>query len=61
MVDKLKEKGFRDARIISDSIIINNDKTISINIDIEEGKNTPMVKLTFWAIQYILMNNSIKC
>ena len=27
VVDKLKEKGFRDARIISDSLIINNDKT----------------------------------
>ncbi|MFY0712479.1 BamA/TamA family outer membrane protein [Seonamhaeicola sp. NFXS20] len=38
VVDKFKENGYRDARIISDSIIYNNDKTISINIDINEGE-----------------------
>ena len=47
VVDKLKEKGFRDARIISDSIIINNDKKISINIDIEEGEKYSYGKINF--------------
>ena len=47
VVDKLKEKGFRDARIISDSIIINNDKTISINIEIEEGEKYTYGKINF--------------
>ncbi|UOB18875.1 outer membrane protein assembly factor BamA [Abyssalbus ytuae] len=37
VVDAYKEKGYRDARILSDSIIYNNDNTISINIDVEEG------------------------
>jgi outer membrane protein insertion porin family len=37
VVDKYKENGYRDARILSDSIIVNNDKTISININLEEG------------------------
>ena len=36
VIDKYKEKGFRDARIISDSIIYNNDKSISLNIKFEE-------------------------
>ncbi|WP_116525174.1 BamA/OMP85 family outer membrane protein [Seonamhaeicola aphaedonensis] len=37
VVDKFKEHGYRDARIVSDSIIYNNDKTISININVTEG------------------------
>lgn len=37
-VDKMKENGYRDARIISDSIIYNNDGTISLNIDVNEGE-----------------------
>ena len=38
VIDFYKEKGYRDARIISDSLIRNNDNTISLNINIEEGK-----------------------
>jgi outer membrane protein insertion porin family len=37
LIDFFKEKGYRNARIISDSIIKNKDNTLSINIDIEEG------------------------
>lgn len=38
MIDKYKENGYRDARVLSDSIIVNNDRTISININLEEGE-----------------------
>ncbi|MBL7472412.1 outer membrane protein assembly factor BamA [Robertkochia sediminum] len=37
IVNKYKENGYRDARIVSDSIIYNDDNTISIAIDVEEG------------------------
>ena len=38
IIDKYKEKGFRDARITSDSVIYNKDKNdLSIKINIEEG------------------------
>jgi outer membrane protein insertion porin family len=48
IVDKYKENGYRDARIISDSIIYNNDKTISLIIDLEEGE-----KYTFGDINFV--------
>ena len=38
IVDFYKEKGYRDARIISDSLIRNNDNSVSLNINVEEGK-----------------------
>jgi len=47
VVDKFKENGFRDARIISDSIIKNNDKTISIVVNVEEGEKYTFGKITF--------------
>ncbi len=47
VIDKYKENGYRDARIISDSIIKNNDKTISININVEEGEKYTFGKITF--------------
>lgn len=37
LIDKYAENGYRDARIISDSITVNDDKTISIHIKLEEG------------------------
>ena len=37
IIDFYKEKGYRDARIISDSVIT-NDNLIKLNIDINEGK-----------------------
>ena len=37
LVDKYKENGYRDARVISDTIIHNNNKDITLQIKIEEG------------------------
>ena len=48
VVDKYKENGYRDARIISDSLIVNNDKTVSLNIKVNEGE-----KYTFGNISFI--------
>ncbi|MDW5287355.1 outer membrane protein assembly factor BamA [Formosa sp. PL04] len=48
VIDTYKENGYRDARILSDNIVVNNDETISINIDIEEG-----AKYTFGKIDFI--------
>ncbi len=47
IVDKYKENGYRDARIISDSIIYNNDKTISLVIKVEEGEKYTFGKISF--------------
>ncbi|MEL6810075.1 MAG: POTRA domain-containing protein [Bacteroidota bacterium] len=38
LVEKYKENGFRDARVLSDTLIINDEKNISLELDIEEGK-----------------------
>jgi outer membrane protein insertion porin family len=48
LIDKYKENGFRDARVISDSIIYNNDETISLLINVEEGE-----KYTFGEINFV--------
>ena len=37
LIDFYKEKGYRDARIISDTLVSNDDNSISINFDMEEG------------------------
>ncbi|WP_040506655.1 outer membrane protein assembly factor BamA [Gillisia limnaea] len=37
IINKYKEKGFRDARIISDTLIIKDPETIALNIKLEEG------------------------
>jgi len=37
-IDKYNEKGFRDAKIIKDSIYIHNKKTVDIDIYVDEGK-----------------------
>ena len=39
IVEKYKEKGYRDARVISDSVYLNDKKSkLAINIKVEEGK-----------------------
>ncbi|MGB1210557.1 MAG: outer membrane protein assembly factor BamA [Lacinutrix venerupis] len=48
VIDKYKENGYRDARIISDTLIKKNAKTISLNIKVEEGD-----KYTFGDIEFI--------
>ncbi|MBL4643017.1 MAG: outer membrane protein assembly factor BamA [Flavobacteriaceae bacterium] len=38
ILDQYSRKGFRDARILSDRLVYNDDNTISLEIEIEEGK-----------------------
>ena len=52
LVDKYKENGFRDARIISDTIFNKNDKQIDVSIRLVEGS-----KYSFGKIDYL--GNSI--
>jgi len=47
LIDKYKENGYRDARIISDSIIKNDDSTISLNIKLEEGEKYTYGNISF--------------
>ena len=47
LVDKYKENGYRDARIISDTILKNDDKQIDVSISLIEGS-----KYTFGKIQW---------
>jgi len=47
VIDKYKENGYRDARIISDTLIVNNAKTISLNIKVEEGEKYTFGDITF--------------
>ncbi|WP_396602245.1 outer membrane protein assembly factor BamA [Algibacter sp. R77976] len=48
VIDAYKENGYRDARILSDSITYNDDKTISLHIDVKEGE-----PYTFGDIKFI--------
>ena len=47
VIDKYKENGYRDARVISDSISSNSDGTLSIAINIEEGEKYTFGKISF--------------
>lgn len=38
IIEKYKENGYRDARIIKDSISWNEDNTLNVNITLEEGR-----------------------
>ena len=38
MVAKLKSRGFRDARVINDTLIVEDEKNIVLKLNIEEGK-----------------------
>jgi len=38
IIDKYNEKGYRDARIISDSVVNYNDKSVDVYISVDEGK-----------------------
>ena len=48
IVDAYKENGYRDARILSDSLAVNDDKTISLFINVKEGE-----QYTFGDIKFI--------
>jgi len=48
IVDNYKEKGFRDARVVSDSVYYNKGKRkIGINIKVEEGRKYYFGKIKF--------------
>ncbi|OUR92580.1 outer membrane protein assembly factor BamA [Flavobacteriales bacterium 34_180_T64] len=47
LIDKYKENGYRDARVLSDSISFNNDKSINLHINMEEGEQYKFGKITF--------------
>jgi len=47
LIDYYKENGYRDARVISDSITYNDKKTISLNIKVEEGEKYTFGKISF--------------
>jgi len=47
LIDTYKENGYRDARVLSDSIIYLDDKTISLNIEVEEGEQYKFGKIEF--------------
>ncbi|WP_339661055.1 outer membrane protein assembly factor BamA [uncultured Polaribacter sp.] len=47
ILDKYSRLGFRDARILSDKISWNEDNTININIDLEEGKQYRFADILF--------------
>lgn len=38
IIDKYNEKGYRDARIVSDSVVNYNEKTVDVYLKIDEGK-----------------------
>jgi outer membrane protein insertion porin family len=38
IIEKYKANGYRDARITNDTLIVKNEKTVSLKIDIEEGR-----------------------
>lgn len=39
IVDKYNELGYRDAKILSDSVVKYNDNRVDVYIDVEEGQN----------------------
>ena len=47
VVDYYKENGYRDARIISDSISYLDEKTIDLHIKVEEGEKYTFGKISF--------------
>lgn len=47
VIDKYKENGYRDARILSDSLVVNDDKTISLHINVNEGNLYTFGDITF--------------
>ncbi|WP_442920762.1 BamA/OMP85 family outer membrane protein [Mesoflavibacter sp. CH_XMU1422-2] len=47
IVDKYKEIGYRDARIISDTLTYNGEETVSLDIKVEEGEKYTFGDITF--------------
>lgn len=47
VIDKYKENGYRDARVISDSVYVNEDNTLGITVNVQEGEKYTYGKITF--------------
>ncbi len=47
LIDAYKERGYRDARVISDSIVYKDDKTITLYINVEEGEQYKFGEIKF--------------
>ena len=47
ILDKYSRLGYRDARILSDNITWNDDNTININIELEEGRQYRFAEILF--------------
>lgn len=47
IISKYKEKGYRDARILSDTLITKSDNTVALELNIEEGTKYYFGDITF--------------
>ena len=47
LMNKYKENGYRDARILSDTLGYNDDKTVNLKINLEEGEQYTFGKISF--------------
>lgn len=47
VIDKYKENGYRDARVVSDSVYVNEDNTLGITVNVQEGEKYTYGKITF--------------
>lgn len=47
IIDKYNEKGYRDAKILSDSVVNYNDKSVDVYITLEEGKKYYISDITW--------------
>ena len=54
IIDKYNELGYRDARIVKDSVVKYDDSKVDVYLEVEEGKNTISATSTGWATPCIL-------
>lgn len=47
VIDKYKENGYRDARIVNEGFVKKDDKSIELNIDVEEGNRYYIGEINF--------------
>lgn len=47
IVDKYKEIGYRDARVISDTLTVNDQQTVNLSIKVEEGEKYSFGNISF--------------
>ncbi len=47
IVEKLREKGYRDARVVSDTVIVRDDNLVEIELTINEGRQYLFGDITF--------------